>query len=95
MAVAVIVELDDTSVEKYDAILEILGFAPGGPMASGGLFHWSTTTDKGIRVTDVWSSAEDFQRFANERLAPALQKAGVTNEPRISFEPVHNYLIAP
>ncbi|MFE3759998.1 hypothetical protein ACFXO9_37320 [Nocardia tengchongensis] len=94
MAVAVIVELDDTTVAQYDSILEILGFTPGGPMASGGLFHWVTATDAGVRVTDVWNSADDFQRFANEQLAPALQKAGVGNEPRISFEAVHNFLTA-
>ena len=55
MAVAAIIDFEGGSLDQYDQIVQLMGFEPGGRGAPGGLFHWVTRTDGGIRVTDVWS----------------------------------------
>lgn len=92
MAVAVVVEFDEGTLDQYDRVIELMGFRAFGPGAPGAMFHWVTKTDTGIRVTDVWESAEVFQRFAEEQIKPSTQEAGITGEPRITMFEVHNYL---
>jgi hypothetical protein len=94
MPVAVVMEFKDGTLEQYDAVIERMGFEPGGAGAPGGLFHWVTQTDDGIRVTDVWESAEQFQQFADERIGPITQEVGVPGPPELSFHDLHNYLTA-
>jgi hypothetical protein len=94
MAVAVVQEFDGGTLEQYDQIVAGLGLTPGGPGAAGGMFHWVTAVDGGIRVTDVWESAEQFQAFAQEKIGPLAAQAGITSPPRITMYEVHNYLTA-
>ncbi|MFI9509360.1 hypothetical protein [Nocardia sp. NPDC052566] len=94
MAIGVILEFHEATLEQYDAVLEILGFEPKGPGAPGGLFHWVTATDDGVRVTDVWESQELFEQFAQEKINPASAKVGLPNPPEITYHEVHNYLTA-
>jgi hypothetical protein len=94
MAIAVVMEFEGGSLDQYDQIVQLMGFEPGGRGAPGGLFHWVTRTDSGIRVTDVWSSREQFEQFAQEQIGPFTQQAGITAPPVITFHEVHNYLTA-
>jgi hypothetical protein len=71
-----------------------MGFRPGGKGAPGGLFHWVTKTDDGIRITDVWDSKETFDKFAQEKIGPLSQEVGIAGPPEITFYEVHNYLTA-
>jgi hypothetical protein len=87
-------EFKDGTLEQYDAVIERMGFEPGGAGAPGGLFHWVTQTDDGIRVTDVWESAEQFQQFADEQIGPITQEVGVPGPPHVEFHDVHSYLTA-
>jgi hypothetical protein len=50
-------------------------------------------TDGGIRVVDVWQSAEQFQRFADDRIGPVTQEFGM-KPPEVQMYEVHNYLTA-
>ena len=47
--------------EQYDEARERVGWE-WNP-APGGIFHVAAFADDGMHVTDVWESAEDFQRF--------------------------------
>jgi len=69
-----------------------MGFRPGGPGAPGGLFHWVTKTDTGIRVVDVWESRAQFEKFAAEKVGPLSAQVGISAAPKITFFEVHNYL---
>jgi hypothetical protein len=60
----------------------------------GGLFHWVTKTEGGIRVTDVWHSAEQFQAFADEQIGPITAAVGIAEPPVVTMHAVHNYLTA-
>ena len=92
MAVAVELKLPRATLEQYDEVMRLMGFTPGGKGAPGGLFHWVTPTDDGIRVVDVWESKETFEQFAQEKIGPSMAQAGYTEQPEITFSEIHNYL---
>ena len=94
MAIGVVLEFEGGTLEQYDKIIAKMGFEPGGPGAPGGLFHWVTQTDDGIRVTDVWEDRETFERFAQEKIGPISAEVGIPNPPAISIYEAHNYLTA-
>ena len=94
MAIGVILDFPGGTLDQYDQVIDKMGFTKGGAGAPGGLFHWVTTTDDGIRVTDVWESREAFDRFAQEKIGPITQEVGVPGPPDVRFYDVHNYLTA-
>ena len=91
MAVAVVQEFKGATLDQYDQVVQRMELTPGGPGAPAGLFHWVTKTDDGIRVTDVWETREDFEKFAQEQIAPYAQEAGFPGAPEVAFYEVHNY----
>ena len=94
MAVAVVLEFEDATLDQYDQVLEKMGLTHGGGTPPGGLFHWVTATDNGFRVTDVWESREVFERFSEEQIGPYSQEVGMTSPPSITFYDVYNHLAA-
>lgn len=94
MAVAVVLDFAGATLEQYDQVIGKMGFAPGGPGAPGGLFHWVTGTDTGIRVTDVWATRDQFDAFARDQIGPITAEVGVPEPPKLTFYEVHNYLTA-
>lgn len=94
MAIAVEMTFSGATLEQYDAVRERMGFSEGGAGPPGALFHWVTSTDDGLRVTDVWETREQFDRFAQEEIGPHTQAVGLTGPPEIAFYEVHNYFTA-
>jgi hypothetical protein len=94
MPVAVVMDFEGGTPDQYDQIIELMGFRSGGPGAPGGLVHWATVTDAGLRVTDVWQDQQQFERFAEQQIGPFAKQAGIPAPPMITFYPVHNYLTA-
>jgi hypothetical protein len=92
MAIAVQLDFPGGTLAQYDQVIQKMGFRPGGPGAPGGLFHWVAKTDAGIRVTDVWDSREQFQKFSAEKIEPITAQVGITQPPKVTFFEVHNYL---
>ena len=73
--------------EQYDAVREDVNWE--GEPAAGGIFHVAAFDDAGLRVTDVWETAEDFQRFVDDRLMPAVRRAGLETQPEVEVLPTH------
>jgi hypothetical protein len=94
MAVAVVLDFPGGTLEQYDEVIAKMGLTPEGPGAPGGLGHWVTKTDDGIRVTDVWRTREEFDKFAAEQIGPITAEVGIPGPPQITFYDVHNYLTA-
>lgn len=94
MAVAVQLDFSGGTLEQYDEVIKRMGFRPQGAGAPGGMFHWVTRTDDGIRVTDVWESREQFEKFAQTQIGPITQEVGVPAAPEVRYFDVHNYLTA-
>ncbi|HEY8082771.1 MAG TPA: hypothetical protein VIE64_04330 [Solirubrobacterales bacterium] len=94
MAIGVVLEFPGGTLEQYDQVVEKMGFEPGGVGAPGGLFHWVTEVDGGIRVTDVWETREAFDAFAEEKIGPITAEVGIPGPPKITYYEVHNHLFA-
>jgi hypothetical protein len=91
VAVGVVLEFKSGTLEQYDQVVELMGLKAGRPLADGGIFHWVTETDDGVRVTDVWESREQFEAFAKAQIGPYSAQVGMP-EPQITFHDVHNYM---
>jgi hypothetical protein len=92
MAIGVEMEFSGGTLAQYDEVIKKMGFHSGGPGAPGGLFHWVTKTDAGIRVIDVWESREQFEKFSAEKIRPITAQVGVPAPSKVTFSEVHNYL---
>jgi hypothetical protein len=92
MAVAVVMDFEGATLDQYDQVIEKMGFKATGPGAPGGLFHWVTRTDSGIRVTDVWATREQFEAFAADKIGPITAAVGIPAPPTATYHDVHNYL---
>ena len=92
MATAMLMEWPGLTQEQYDRVMSNLGLDKNPP--AGGIFHVAGFTGGSLRVLDVWDSQQAFERFQNDRLTAAVQKAGITTQPKVQFFPVHN-LYAP
>ena len=94
MAVGVVLNFEGATLDQYDQVIKLMGLTPGGDTAPGSLFHWVTKTDKGIRVTDVWETKEQFEAFAQDQIGPLTAQAGIPAPPEVTFYDVHNHLTA-
>jgi hypothetical protein len=83
--------------DMYDGVnaeMDLEGNPPPGL-----IFHWAGEVDGKWTITDVWESTEDFERFQEERLFPAIQKVSGMDpkagpQPTRTESPVHNYFKA-
>jgi hypothetical protein len=77
MAIALILDFPDGSIEKYDAVID--GMDLGGRLPPGSLFHASGPAPAGgLRVIDVWESDEAFQAFADAAIMPGVTRVGLS-----------------
>lgn len=92
MAVGVVMDFEGGTLDQYDQVVGKMGLTSGGPMPPGGISHWATATDNGVRVTDVWESREQFESFAQEQIGPYAAEAGLA-APQPTFYEVHSYFV--
>jgi hypothetical protein len=92
MAVMMQMEWDGVTASQYDQALKLVNWE--GDIPSGAMFHVAAITENGLRVVDVWESAEAFQTFVDTRLMPGVQQIGIQGQPRVELFPVHR-LFAP
>lgn len=70
MAMVLIQDLDQSTLEQYDQVNEKLGVDDDPP--AGLLIHTASERGGGVRIVDVWESEDAWQRFREERLMPAV-----------------------
>jgi hypothetical protein len=87
MPIAQIIEMPGAGVREYEQAWTLIH--PDGRWPDGQLSHIAGPGPAGFRVIDVWESAEAFERFERDVLAPL----GFTGLPRVEF-PVHNLFAA-
>jgi hypothetical protein len=84
MAVAFIMDFPGGTLEDYDWVIERMQL--NGRLPAGALFHAVGQTEDGIRVCDVWESADVFQRFADTQIGPLTTERGMSPPNMRSFE---------
>ncbi len=87
MAVLVTMNWKGITVGQYEAARIIVNWE--GDTPAGSVIHTAAFTDSGIRVIDVWESAESFQNFVDRRLMPGLHQLGVSDEPAVEVHELH------
>ena len=92
MAIGFILQFDDLSTAKYDAVAKEIGYKlhSNGNYPLGILSHVSGKTPNGLVVVDVWDSEQEFGAFLEGRLKPAFAKVGGIPEPKVTTFEVHN-----
>jgi hypothetical protein len=73
--------------EQYEAVRKSVAWETDKP--EGGRFHVAAFDEHGLRVVDLWDSAEHFNRFVEKRLMPGVKAAGIPGEPQVEILPVH------
>jgi hypothetical protein len=89
MAIGIRVVLDGATAEMFDQVNALID--PDSNPPQGLLFHASGPTAGGYAAIDFWESRADFDRFAQERIGPAMAALGVTVAPDIEEFEVHEH----
>jgi hypothetical protein len=90
MAVGIRIKIPGVTAEQFDKMEESVNARGNHP--AGLIFHASGPIDGGWGVIDFWESRADFDRFAEERIGPAMAAGGVAVQPDIHEFPVHEYV---
>jgi hypothetical protein len=93
MAVVMSMHWAGVTPEQYNTVRDTVDWEE--TPAAGGQVHVAWFDAEGFHVTDVWESQQAFETFFAERLAPAIQKAGITGAPETGFSPLHRRFVAP
>jgi hypothetical protein len=94
MAVVIVNEMEGGGQELYDQVTPRV--MPGNSLPDGCQLHIAGPYEKGWRVITVWDSEDEFQRFRDETLVPAIRESGGQDRivASITADPVHNLLTA-
>jgi len=91
MAIMMIMKWAGVSLEQYDEARRIVDWEGQPPV--GGRMHATAHDGNGLRITDVWESAEAFQAFVNDRLMPGVADLGMPGQPDVEVYPLHDLFI--
>ena len=90
MAVGIRLKLLGVTAEQMDQLNATID--PDGNPPDGLIFHGSGPVDGGFGAIDFWESRGHFDRFAAERIGPAMATIGATaGPPDIHEFPVHEH----
>lgn len=87
MSVIVQVVLRGLSPDQYDAVRAETGWLERRPEGGNGHLTWFQGDD--CFNVDAWESPEHFQRFAEQRLGPAMARVGASQQPEFSIHAAH------
>jgi hypothetical protein len=77
--------------DQYNQVMRALELDKNPP--SGCMLHMAAFNSGMLRCMDIWESQQVFEKFQKERLTAAVQKAGITTQPKVQFFPVYNIYV--
>lgn len=88
MAIGVLLDIPGGTQEQYEEINQKAFGDPKGPTEpiSGLIIHTAGATSGGWRIFDVWESREQFDRFNDEYIMPAVQGMDLPQMPPEVYE---------
>lgn len=93
MAIVMVMHWPEITAEMYEEACERVGWEVDQP--DGGRVHAAWFEEDGLHIHDVWESAEQFERFVEERLMPAVKgELGFPGEPSVRMYPLHRQFVA-
>lgn len=91
MAIMMIMKWDGVTLDQYDEVKRIVDWET--TPAAGGTMHATAHDGSGLRITDVWDSAEAFQTFVDSRLMPVVMQVGIAGPPDVEIYPLHDIFV--
>jgi hypothetical protein len=86
MAIGMIFDVSGVTQAQYDQVRnEVM---PGNRLPAGLLYHAAGPILNGWRVIEIWESQEAAERFFQDQLGAALQRANIDVQPQ-RFEVVN------
>ena len=85
MAVGVLVEMPGLTQVDFERVTEkLFGHYPMRPTDApeGLILHSAGPSEGGWYVYDIWKSKEDFERFGDEQIGPAVRKVMGRDDPQ-------------
>ena len=79
MAICLIFEAPGMTQAQYD---QVRTEVTGDRAPEGALYHAAGPTENGWYVVETWESQGAFDSFFRDKLQRALQRAGITAQPR-------------
>jgi hypothetical protein len=100
MAVGMLLAGEGVTEESYKQLTEAMfGSYPMRQDQSpeGLLVHTAGAGDQGWYIYDIWESPEHFQRFAEQKLGPAIESTGAGGgaQPQPQFFPIETLVKGP
>src|SRR5262245_19011548 len=89
MTVVSTLDVHGLTPHEYRAVMDELGVE--GRPEEGIYLHLTTPADFGFRVVEIWDEKEGFDRFVEQRLAPAGEAVGLERSMEITVTPLHNF----
>ena len=89
MAIGIRIKLEGGTAEMVDRLNAEID--PDGNTPDGLIFHASGPVDGGWGVLDFWQSRAHFDRFAADRIGPAMAALGAAGAPEIHEFAVHEH----
>jgi hypothetical protein len=90
MPIGQMMQFHGTSIDKYDAVKQELGWDGDLNVPAGLVAHAAGKTDDGFCVIEWWNSQADWYTFFADRLRPAFEKVGDIPQPEVSSFEVHS-----
>jgi len=87
MAIVMNMRWKGVTKEQYDKTLQAVRWETDVP--EGAKFHVASFDADGLRVTDVWETADHFNRFVEDRLMPGVQQVGIAGQPEVEITETH------
>lgn len=88
MAILLVFEGAGVTQAQYDQVCKEV--APDNKPAAGMLYHVGAPMANGYRVVEVWESQAAADKFFQDKLGKALQKANINVKPEVTE--VHNII---
>ena len=90
MAVAFVFDFPGATQAQYEAALREVGLERGAAPQAGRLLHAAGPYDGGWCVVDIWESREALDAYFRDRLAAALERAGMPTPLLPQVFEIHN-----
>ncbi len=89
MTVTMVVRMPSEAAQLYEPLNRELGVHKDR-LPDGLIHHFATKTKDSFDIFEFWDSQEAFDRFANDRLLPALKK--LVGEQALRIQPTFGQL---
>ena len=87
MAVITKLTMPGLTKAQYDTLRAKVDWLSQPPI--GGILHVAWWEGNDAHALDVWESAQDFENFGRDRMAPAMQALGINEQSQVEFAEPH------